>query len=120
VEARRRRAAQRLILCIEASPLSRFREGGVSFGKSGGPRATRLENFQQFDLNLAIGRGDQERGREMRGRSVLGHYPMESIRPNNTDPIPVQASQHHVGTILLRFIGILIATIAVMALLWSR
>ena len=45
---------------------------------------------------------------------------MESIRPNNTDPIPVQASQHHVGTILIRFIGILIAAIAVMALLWSR
>jgi hypothetical protein len=45
---------------------------------------------------------------------------MESIRPNNTDPIPVQASQHHVGIILIRFVGILIATVAVMALLWSR
>ena len=45
---------------------------------------------------------------------------MESIRPNNTDPIPVQTSQHHVGTILIRFVGILIAATAVMALLWSR
>ena len=45
---------------------------------------------------------------------------MESIRPNNNEPIPVQASQHHVGTILVRFVGILIATVAVMALLWSR
>ena len=45
---------------------------------------------------------------------------MESIRPNNSDPIPVQASQHHVGTILLRFVGILIVTVAVMALLWSH
>jgi hypothetical protein len=45
---------------------------------------------------------------------------MESIRPNNSDPIPVQASQHHVGTILIRFVGILVAAIAVMALLWSR
>jgi hypothetical protein len=45
---------------------------------------------------------------------------MESIRPGNTDPIPVQASQHHIGTILIRFFGILIAAVAVMALLWSR
>lgn len=45
---------------------------------------------------------------------------MESIRPGNGDPIPVQASQRHVGTILIRFVGILFATMAVMALLWSR
>jgi hypothetical protein len=32
----------------------------------------------------------------------------------------VRASQHHVGTILIRFVGILVAAIAVMALLWSR
>jgi hypothetical protein len=44
---------------------------------------------------------------------------MESIRPGNTDPMPVQASQHHVGTILIRFVAILVAAIAVMALLWS-
>jgi hypothetical protein len=45
---------------------------------------------------------------------------MESIPPVNSDPIPVPASQHHVGTILIRFVGILFASIAVMALLWSR
>ena len=45
---------------------------------------------------------------------------MESIRPNQSEPIPVQASQHHVGTIMIRFVGILIAAVAVMALLWSR
>ena len=45
---------------------------------------------------------------------------MENIRPGNSDPIPVQASQHHIGTILIRFVGILIAAVAVMALLWSR
>ena len=44
---------------------------------------------------------------------------MESIRPNQSEPIPVQASQHHVGTIAIRFVGILIAAVAVMALLWS-
>ena len=46
---------------------------------------------------------------------------METTGPNQSDPIPVQAaSQHHVGTIFIRFVGILTAAIAVMALLWSR
>ena len=45
---------------------------------------------------------------------------MESIRPGNSEPIPVQASQHHVGTILVRFVGILVAIVVVMALLWSH
>jgi hypothetical protein len=45
---------------------------------------------------------------------------MENIRPGNTEPIPVQTSHHHVGTILVRFVGILIAIVVVMALLWSH
>ena len=44
---------------------------------------------------------------------------MENIRPGASDPMPVRASQHHVGTILLRFVAMLIAAITVMALLWS-
>jgi hypothetical protein len=62
---------------------------------------------------------DQERGRGRRAFS-FGTHQMESIRPGNSDPIPVPASQHHVGTIAIRFVGILFAAIAVMALLWSR
>jgi hypothetical protein len=45
---------------------------------------------------------------------------MESIRPNQSEPIPVQTSSHHVGTILIRFVGILFVAVAVLALLWSR
>ena len=45
---------------------------------------------------------------------------MESIRPTNSDPIPVRASSHHVRTLLISFVGILVVTVAVMALLWSR
>jgi hypothetical protein len=70
-------------------------------------------------LNFARAARDQVRGRAG-GRSVLGQYPMESIRPGNTEPIPVQTSHHHVGTILVRFVGILIAIVVVMALLWSH
>ncbi len=73
----------------------------------------------RFDLNFAAAGGDQERAVKG-GRVVLGTYPMESIRPNQSEPIPVQASSHHVGTILIRFVGILFVAVAALALLWSR
>ena len=45
---------------------------------------------------------------------------MESIRPDNTEPLPLRTSPHGVGTLTIRFVGLLIAAIAVMALIWSR
>jgi hypothetical protein len=45
---------------------------------------------------------------------------MQSVRPDNTDPIPLRASPHRMGTIMIRFVGLLLAAIVAMALLWSR
>jgi hypothetical protein len=45
---------------------------------------------------------------------------MESIRPDNTDPIPLRASPHRMGTIMIRFVGLLFLAVAVLALLYSR
>jgi hypothetical protein len=45
---------------------------------------------------------------------------MESIRPDNTEPLPLRTSPHGVGTLTIRFVGLLVAAIAVMALIWSR
>jgi len=45
---------------------------------------------------------------------------MKSIRPDNTDPIPLQASPHRMGTIMIRFVGLLVVAVVVLALLWSR
>jgi hypothetical protein len=44
---------------------------------------------------------------------------MAGIRPDNTDPIPLRAAPR-VGTIVLRFVGLLFLTVAVLALLYSR
>jgi hypothetical protein len=55
----------------------------------------------------------------MRPAFSFGTYPMASIGPNDSEPIAVQGSRHHVGTLLVRFVGSLIVAIAVMALLWS-
>jgi hypothetical protein len=45
---------------------------------------------------------------------------MKSVQPDNTDPIPLQVSPHRMGTIMIRFIGLLVAAVVVMALLWSH
>jgi hypothetical protein len=45
---------------------------------------------------------------------------MQTVRPDNTDPIPLRQSPHNVGTIMLRFVGLLIAATVVMTLIWSR
>jgi hypothetical protein len=50
----------------------------------------------------------------------LGIVFMESVRPDNTDPIPLQHSPRSMGTILIRFVGLLAVAVVVLALIWSR
>jgi hypothetical protein len=45
---------------------------------------------------------------------------MESIRPETSDPIPLRPSPHRVGTIMIRFVGLLFLAVAAMALVWLR
>jgi hypothetical protein len=45
---------------------------------------------------------------------------MESVRPDNADPIPLQRSQHNMASIMVRFVGLLLIFVVVMGLLWSR
>jgi hypothetical protein len=55
------------------------------------------------------------------GTLFLGdRFPMQSLRPDTTDPIPLRHSPHSVGTIMIRFVGLLIAAVVAMALIWSR
>jgi hypothetical protein len=45
---------------------------------------------------------------------------MESVRPDNTDPIPLRRSQQSMGSIMIRFVGLLLVSVVVLALIWSR
>jgi hypothetical protein len=45
---------------------------------------------------------------------------MKTFRPDNRDPIPLQTQPHNVGTIMIRFVGLLLAATVVLALIWSR
>ncbi|MGY8666367.1 hypothetical protein Q3C01_29010 [Bradyrhizobium sp. UFLA05-109] len=45
---------------------------------------------------------------------------MESIRPENTDPIPLRPAPTQFGTIMIRFVGLLVVAIVILALVYSR
>ena len=45
---------------------------------------------------------------------------MKTVRPDNSDPIPLRTAPHHMGTIMIRFVGLLVAAVVVLALIWSR
>ena len=53
-------------------------------------------------------------------RRIQGHHLMKSIRPDNTDPIPLRNSPPRMGTIMIRFVGLLVVAVVVLALIWSR
>jgi hypothetical protein len=114
VEAHRRRIAQRLAagiaFDIERRRLSREGTAAVLF---------RSEPKQKIDLNFADRRCDQQQAAKRRRKS-RGNVFMASIQPDNSDPIPLRASPHRMGTLMLRFVGLLFLTVAVLALLYSR
>jgi hypothetical protein len=45
---------------------------------------------------------------------------MKTVRPDNSDPIPLRTQPPNVGTIMLRFVGLLVAATVVLVLIWSR
>ena len=45
---------------------------------------------------------------------------MDSIRPDATDSIPLRSSPQRVGTIMIRFVGLLFLAVAAMTLIYLR
>jgi len=45
---------------------------------------------------------------------------MESFRPQKTDPIPLRTTPPRMGTIMIRFCGLLVIAIVLLALIYSR
>jgi hypothetical protein len=70
-----------------------------------------------MSLNVSIPGRDQGQAPHS---GTLGDLSMESIRPDTPDPIPLQPSPHRVGTILIRFVGLLFLAVAAMALVYLR
>jgi hypothetical protein len=49
-----------------------------------------------------------------------GQISMKSVRPDNPDPIPLRSEPPRMGTIMIRFVGLLVVAVVVLALVWSR
>jgi hypothetical protein len=49
-----------------------------------------------------------------------GKIAMKSVRPDNPNPIPLQSAPPGMGTIMIRFVGLLVVAVVVLALIWSR
>jgi hypothetical protein len=45
---------------------------------------------------------------------------VETIRPNTTDPIPARTTPPKMGTIIVRFVGLLVVIVALLAWAWNR
>jgi hypothetical protein len=72
---------------------------------------------------FAIDRKVQAVARDRNDAAVLmgkAFMEIEAIQANNADPIPLRASQQRIGTLVLRFIGLLFLSITALALVWIR
>jgi hypothetical protein len=57
---------------------------------------------------------------QLRAFSFFGDtVSMESIQPDSTNPLPLRMTNRSMKTLIVRFVGLLIASIAVMALIYS-
>jgi hypothetical protein len=55
------------------------------------------------------------------GRNLLGTLPaMQNVQPDNMDSMPLRQSSHSMGTLVIRFVGLLTFAVVAMTLLWSR
>jgi hypothetical protein len=53
--------------------------------------------------------------------NLLGTLPaMQNVQPDNMDSMPLRQSSHSVGTIAIRFVGLLTLAVVAMTLIWSR
>jgi hypothetical protein len=54
------------------------------------------------------------------GAFLAGQTSVKTIRPDNTDPIPLRTSPPRMGTIMIRFAALLLLAVGILALAWNR
>jgi hypothetical protein len=48
------------------------------------------------------------------------HMEIKAMQPDDANPIPLRMSQHGIGTLVIRFIGLLFLSVTALALVWIR
>ena len=66
----------------------------------------------------AVGTGDG--CRHVAVNSFSGNTPMQRVQPDETTPMPLRQSSRSMGTLMIRFVGLLTLAVIAMTLLWSR
>jgi hypothetical protein len=69
-------------------------------------------------LNAPRAARDQGQARGL--GAILRGFVMKSIRPDTTDPIPVRNVPPRMGSIIVRFVGLLLIAIVALAIVWLR
>jgi hypothetical protein len=54
------------------------------------------------------------------GRNLLGTPAMQNVQPDNMDSMPLRQSSRSMGTLVVRFVGLLTLAVVAMTLIWSR
>jgi hypothetical protein len=54
------------------------------------------------------------------GRHLLGTPAMQNVQPDNMNSVPLRQSSHSMGTLVIRFVGLLTLAVVAMTLIWSR
>ena len=74
-----------------------------------------------LDLNLISRTTSQDGRRDAGAVTFFKDLPaMQNVQPDNLDSMPLRQSSHGVGTIAIRFVGLLTVAVVAMALIWSR
>jgi hypothetical protein len=73
-----------------------------------------------YALNLPSPGRDQDKEPSRGGGFFRGHNFMQSIRPDKSDPIPLRNPPQSMGHIMIRFVGLLVLAVVVLALAWNR
>jgi hypothetical protein len=45
---------------------------------------------------------------------------MQNVQPDNLDSLPLRQSSRSMGTLVIRFVGLLTLAVVAMTLIWSR
>jgi hypothetical protein len=73
----------------------------------------------RIDLNVSAAGCDQRQAL-WSGVGILGIVFMDSVGPDDSNPIPLRRSQQTMASIMIRFVGLLLVAVVVMVLIWSR
>jgi len=93
---------------------------GESLPRTWADSGSRQENAAQNNAFEPPGSGPRPSAGAKTRRQTLGQTCMKSVRPDHSDPIPLRRPPHHIGTIMIRFVGLLLAAVLALALIWSR